>query len=313
MSTVSPVLGAVGGRAARGEVLQAARVESPAAGGVATLEFLTGWREILSGPILQGGTLSVRYDPDRTRACRRYHNGLPAWFLFGHVRFSPSGQSHEGALVESFDGLSGRVFDPPRAVPLDVPVPLDATGVELWFQNTDLEMCSAWDSRFGQNYRYDVTPQGPTRPVIPRAGAVPSLEMVNVFGSSASKANVFPAETSGPRQGTDLQTFLSVSAWVSNVAYAKNVWVDVHVFDGDDNLIQAETLALGWAGSAGGHGDFFAYGGKVYQGSTATPGSVSPKPDARKVQYRLYYEVNGRVFTDAILHQHEVQENAATL
>jgi hypothetical protein len=237
---------------------------------------------------------------------------LPAWFLFGHVRFSPSGQTREGALVEHFDGLSGRVLDPPRAVPLDVPVPLDATGVELWFQNTDLGLCSAWDSRFAENYRFDVTPQGPTRPVIPRAGTIPSLEMVNVFGSSASKANVYPSRPPGPREGTDLQTFLTVNAWVSNVAYAKNVWVDVHVFDGADVLIQAETLTLGWTGSAGGHGDFFAYDGKVYQGATATPGSVSPKPDARKVQYRLYYEVNGRVFTDAILHQHEVQEDAVT-
>src|SRR5262249_60189720 len=127
--------------------------------------------------------------------------------------------------------------------------------------------------------------------------------MVNVFGSSARKVNAFPTRPSGSREGSDLQTFLTVTAWVNNVAYAKNVWVDVHVFDGGDGLVQSETLTLGWAGAAGGDGGFSTFDGKVYQGSTATPGSVSPRPDARKVQYRLYYAGNGPVFTDAILPQ----------
>jgi hypothetical protein len=45
---------------------------------------------------------------------------------------------------------------------------------------------------------------------------------------------------------------------------------------------------------------------------TATPGSVQPRPDARKVQYRLYYDVNYQVFTDGILHQSELPEDAVT-
>ena len=66
--------------------------------------------------------------------------------------------------------------------------------------------------------------------------------------------------------------------------------------------------------STTGFGSAFRYefSGKVYQGSTATPGSVQPRPEARKVQYRLYYEVNYQVFTDGILHQHELQEDAMT-
>jgi hypothetical protein len=215
-------------------------------------------------------------------------------------------------MVQLYEGVTGHVLNPPKPMPLEVPVPLDAEQVELWFQYTDLLQCSAWDSRFGQNYWFGVTRRGPVQPVSPRTGAIPSLEMVNVFGSSAAKVNAFPARPSGPREGSDMQTSLTVTAWVSNVAYAKNVWVDVHVFDGGDGLIHSETLTLHWAGPAGGNGDFFAFDGKVYQGSTATPGSVSPRPDARKVQYRLYYEVNGRVFTDAIPHQHEVQEDAVT-
>jgi hypothetical protein len=42
--------------------------------------------------------------------------------------------------------------------PLVVEVPAGATQVELWFNNTDNTGCVAWDSRYGQNYRFDVSP-----------------------------------------------------------------------------------------------------------------------------------------------------------
>jgi hypothetical protein len=152
----------------------------------------------------------------------------------------------------------------------------------------------------------------PKHSVSYRIGAIASLEMVNVFEEAVSKRNAFPMPQVGPRQGTDLQTYLFVKAWVNNVAYTKNVWVDVHVFDGRDVLIHSETFTLSYLEPAGGGGDFFIFDGKIYQGSTGTPGSVSSKPEARKVQYRLYYEVNSQVFTDAIMCQHELQEDVVT-
>jgi hypothetical protein len=100
-----------------------------------------------------------------------------------------------------------------------------------------------------------------------------------------------------------------VKAWVNNVAYAKNVWLDVHVFDHYDGLIHSATFPLHYQGEAGGHGDFFVFDGKIYQGVRVTPGATSAreKPDARKVQYRLYFEVNSQVFTDGyFLHQHQL-------
>jgi hypothetical protein len=45
-------------------------------------------------------------------------------------------------------------------------------------------------------------------------------------------------------------------------------------------------------------------------GLTATPGSVSPRPNAWLVQYRLYYAVEGSLYTDAILHQLELGDDA---
>jgi hypothetical protein len=59
---------------------------------------------------------------------------------------------------------------------------------------------------------------------------------------------------------------------------------------------------LSWEGSASGVGDLFRFDSEIYGGLTATPGSVSPKPNAWLVQYRLYYAVEGDTYTDAILH-----------
>ena len=40
------------------------------------------------------------------------------------------------------------------------------------------------------------------------------------------------------------------------------------------------------------------------------PGSVWPRPDARLLQFRLYYEVAGQVFTDGYLHAEALQADA---
>ena len=85
-----------------------------------------------------------------------------------------------------------------------------------------------------------------------RADATPNPQMVQVFEDTVFKKNVFPSPPSGPRQGSDWQTFLTVKAWVKNVAYNKKVWVDVHVFDSGHQLIHAETLTLCYVGPADG-------------------------------------------------------------
>ncbi len=138
-----------------------------------------------------------------------------------------------------------------------------------------------------------------------RTGAIPSLEMVNAFSSAASKVEVPP--------WTDLQVLLDVQAWVYNADFTKNVWVDVHVFDGADQIIRSETLPLRYLGPAGGGGDFFAFNTAIFKGRNAGPGWVSFAPDARKVQYRLYYEVNGKVFSDGLLRQEDLPSDDAML
>jgi len=273
----------------------------------ASLNFYTDWRQSQAGLIRQGEPLTINYDPQRLTACRTYHDGMPAWGLWATVRFSPSGETTTGSLVQHL-GPQG-VSDSPKAVPLVVRIPADATGAEMWFQNTSMTSpCSAVDSQFGYNYRFIVDQAGPAQPVMYRTGSQPSLEMVNVLAEKVTKVRRSFGIT--PRAGGQLETHFDLAVWAKNVAYIKNVWVDFHVFDQDDNRVNADTLTLKYSGSAGGNGDFFALKEMVFFGSGGTPGNVWPRADVRKMQYRVYYEVNGSVFTDGILHQFSLPADA---
>lgn len=77
--------------------------------------------------------------------------------------------------------------------------------------------------------------------------------MVNVVASGAVKKNVFPTPPGGGgRGGSDMETWLTVTAWVANRAYVKDVWVDVHVFDGQGGCARPRPSHWpGWAPAAG--------------------------------------------------------------
>ncbi len=146
----------------------------------------------------------------------------------------------------------------------------------------------------------------PLESVAYREGAVPRPDMVSVLDDAAAKENAKPPGPTGDTSGLELETMLSVQAWVRNVDPVKYSWVDLHIFDENDQLIRAETRALEWLKAAGDDGDIYAFDGSVYRGTGAVGGSVWFGQDARKLQYRLYYEVNGTVFSDGVLRQHDV-------
>jgi len=143
----------------------------------------------------------------------------------------------------------------------------------------------------------------PLESVAYREGAVPRPDMVSVLDEAAAKENAKPPGPNGESAGLELETKLSVQAWVRNVDPTKYSWVDLHVFDEHDQLIRAETVALAWLKAAGDDGDIYSFDGSVYRGTGAVGGSVWFGQDARKLQYRLYYEVNGTVFSDGVLRQ----------
>ena len=284
----------------------------------ATIRFLGDWRQEQHGAIERSGRLAVDYDKGRSPHCFAPWRGAEFGDIVALIRFHPRGEIVSGSVVAA---LRDRENPPGMVighvpVPFECPVPGDATRAEIWFHNfyQTSTRCDAWDSRFGENYWFEIggaPPRIPAQPVSWRSGALTRPDVVNVLEQHAAKTNTFPRpEGGGSPQGQNLQTTLMVVAWVKETAYGANAWIDVHIFDGQDALVHAETLTLPYTG----FGSAFRYefSGKVYQGSTATPGSVQPRPEARKVQYRLYYGFNYQVFTDGILHQQEVQEDAVT-
>jgi len=286
---------------------------APSSNSQAVLQFLPDWMQGLQGEILRGASFAIEFAPERLTGCRRNWRGAEVWDIEALVRFHPRGELIHGSLLEQT--RTGGVVTALSPKPRDVMVPSDTAQIEMWFHNF-VEIggrCDAWDSRFGENYWFDVggpNPIAPQNPVVYREGAIQKPEFVNVLDQAATKRNVFPAPPNGSPVGKDLRTFLDVRAWLRNVAFAKEVWIDVHVFDRDLIRIAAGTFGLLWEGSAGGDADLFRFEGEIYRGLTATPGSVSPKPNAWLVQYRLYYAVEGGTYTDAILHQLELVDDA---
>jgi len=281
-----------------------------------TIHFLSDWREEQRGIIERGSHLTLDYDKTRLPDSFAQWRGAEFGDIVALCRFHPRGDVVTGSVVAPVrDGEK-----PPGVVighvphPLQFPVPLDATKAEIWFHgfHQTTSRSDSWDSRFGTNYWFDIagpSPRVPARPVSYRDGALARPDVVNVLEHSATKINAFSRpQNDGSPGGTNLQTRLTVLAWVRESRYGANAWIDLHVFDERNELIDASTRALAWAG----WGPVAQYRGAeiVYQGSTATPGSVQPRADARTLQYRLYFDVDYQVFTDGILHQFELPPDA---
>ncbi len=117
-----------------------------------SVKFLSDWSYEQNGDIHPGESLSIEYASERLPRCRASRYGQDAWNITAGMRFHPNGQEQNGAVTAREQ--SGAVI----ATSLTVEVPTDATKIELWFKNTDNTGCVSWDSRYGQNYWFNVTP-----------------------------------------------------------------------------------------------------------------------------------------------------------
>jgi hypothetical protein len=152
----------------------------------------------------------------------------------------------------------------------------------------------------------------PSTPVAPRERARVDPAALRMIEDGAVKHNTFPSRPGFPSGASNLRTHLQIEAWVrgaSDVNAAQDAaddimaWVDVHVSTYDGTVVHQETLPLTRTPTArDGGGDVFVLDRELYQGLIATPGSVTPRPDARVVQYRLYVERGGDVYTDGRVH-----------
>jgi hypothetical protein len=142
--------------------------------------------------------------------------------------------------------------------------------------------------------RIDVSSSIPPTPSHARPGSSVSLEMVNVFGEPA-------AETAGGAPGGRLR----LTAWVNNVSYVKDVWVDAYLTDASGAVTHSETLLLDYHEGAGGGGDFFVLDAPIQ----APGGSATP---IAQLQYRLYYQIGDTVYAEGILHGHALTSTTGT-
>jgi hypothetical protein len=130
--------------------------------------------------------------------------------------------------------------------------------------------------------------------------------MLVVVDDAATKKNIKADTATSGSTGLDLETVLSMQAWVRKLGEPQHSWLDLHVFDDGDQLIRSETLPLAYLRVADDDGEVFGFEETVYRGSGASPGSVWLAPDARKVQYRVYLEAGGIVYSDGLLRQHDL-------
>jgi len=108
---------------------------------MSTIRFLSNWTQEQDGELHPGEQLTIEYDIARLPQCRAKRSGRDAWSIVGYVRFHP-GEQLQSVLLSSGSA--------------EVEIPADARKAELWFNNTDHTGCSAWDSRYAQNYSLDV-------------------------------------------------------------------------------------------------------------------------------------------------------------
>ena len=293
----------------------------------AVVTFLADWQEHRDADPTAGGELVVAYDPVRLAP---NHDTPPA--VVGYARFLPGGQLRtatlRGPAAQAISGDSARA----RLAAADIPVPDDAEVVELWFEGADVDG-PRWDSRFGQNYRFSVAPAAATPPassdptpetetahrpaqaattVALRRGARRAPAGIRVFTDGAVKHNAFPSRSGYPSSASNLQTQLRVTTRVREADRDAKVYADVHVLDRDGGLLHAETLPLRYDGRADDGAVQFVLDSPLYQGTVATPGSVSPRPDARAVEYRMYAEVDGRLRTDGLVHRCELKSDSTS-
>lgn len=117
-------------------------------GALPTIRFGADWSVEVQGELRRGSQVRVEYDPARLDDCRGTFYGREAWSILGYWRV-------DGGPVQHF--LVGPAdFAHMYSEPV---LTLDATGeLEMWFHNTSRWGCSAYDSNFGHNFRFEVAP-----------------------------------------------------------------------------------------------------------------------------------------------------------
>ena len=119
----------------------------PTEPGPPTIHFpFPGYAEHVDGTLAAGGTILVDYDIRRLAQCRQDVSGLQSWDVTLFYSFDDAPAQ---SLSVTRMSQNGRV-----AAPALFSVPAGARALAVWFENSDRTGCTAWDSRYGDNYRF---------------------------------------------------------------------------------------------------------------------------------------------------------------
>ncbi|MEZ4407887.1 MAG: DUF6209 family protein [Polyangiales bacterium] len=111
-----------------------------------TVTFAADWSQRVTGALRANSPVRVSYDPARLTACRGEMYGRAAWGITGFYR------------VNDGEPQSFAVTDNGAAVTATITLPANPGAVEFWFQNNNRWGCNAYDSAYGQNYRFTFAP-----------------------------------------------------------------------------------------------------------------------------------------------------------
>jgi hypothetical protein len=112
------------------------------------IHFASDFSTHTEGGIHAGVGITIDYDFRRLSQCREVSNGIPAW---GITMFS---QIDGGAVTAT--ELDRIVDDDKFGQPVMITPPLGSETMSVWFENTDVYGCNAWDSDYGANYTFSL-------------------------------------------------------------------------------------------------------------------------------------------------------------
>lgn len=117
-----------------------------------TLHFGADWSVTQTAPVEGGKSVTVDYDLARLPECRTGYAGRAAWNIQAFALFTPMNVRQDATVLDTSASTSSTWVG--KAATFQVPE--GATGMQLWFQNTDRGGCNRYDSNFNQNYSFDV-------------------------------------------------------------------------------------------------------------------------------------------------------------
>jgi hypothetical protein len=114
---------------------------------VPVLGFAADWSVTQSGPLVAGGTAVIHYDWARLPECRGRSHGGDAWAI--QASWQGDGGAVQNGVVHRYVGMN--------LVPADLTIQVPSAGdLAVWFKNTDVNGCVAWDSDYGRNFHFNI-------------------------------------------------------------------------------------------------------------------------------------------------------------